>query len=349
MRRRDAPEARSSRQVSMVTRGVLPIGKLPVDLLRRLLEGGGPPPVEVLLGPAIGEDAAAIAIGHGALIATTDPITLTSWEIGAHSVVINANDVAVRGVRPRWYLAVLLLPPGSTEANVQALFDGVRAELARIGATLVGGHTEVTTAVKRAVVIGQMLGFQEDGRFIRTGGVRAGDIILQIGAAPIEGAAVFANEAADRLIGIRMELLAHARSALRDPGISIVEPALRAAALGATALHDPTEGGLSAGLYELAEASGVALRVDVGAAHWFEPAKVICDMLGADLWGTLASGCVLASFSAEQCGAAVATLRHQGHVVAELARAESGSGVRTEEGRPLTRYEQDEVSRVLAG
>jgi hydrogenase maturation factor len=78
-------------------------------------------------------------------------------------VVINANDVAVRGVHPRWYLAVLLLPPGSTESDVEALFDGVRAELARIGATLVGGHTEVTTAVKRPVVVGQMLGFQEDG------------------------------------------------------------------------------------------------------------------------------------------------------------------------------------------
>jgi hydrogenase maturation factor len=331
-----------------MTRGVLPTGKLPVDLLRRLLESGGPAPAEVLLGPAIGEDAAAIAIGHGALIATTDPITLTSWEIGAHSVVINANDVAVRGVRPRWYLAVLLLPPGSTEADVQALFDGIRAELVRVGAALVGGHTEVTTAVQRPVVVGQMLGFQEDGRFIRTGGVRAGDIILQIGAAPIEGAAVLANEAADRLTGIRTEVLAQARTALREPGISIVEPALRAAALGATALHDPTEGGLSAGLYELAEASGVALRVDLGAALWFVPAEVICDALGADPWGTLASGCLLASVPAEQCAAAAATLRREGHAVAELARAEPGAGVWVEDGRPLTRYEQDEVSRVLA-
>jgi hydrogenase maturation factor len=336
-------------QVSAMMHGVLPTGKLPVDLLRRLLEGGGPAPAEVLLPPAVGEDAAAIAVGHGALIATTDPITLTTWEIGAHSVVINANDVAVMGVRPRWYLAVLLLPPGSTEANVQALFDGVRTELARVGATLVGGHTEVTTAVKRPVVIGQMLGFQEDGRFIRTGGVRAGDIVLQIGAAPIEGGAVLANEAADRLTGVEAELLAHARNGLRDPGISVVDPALRAAALGATALHDPTEGGLSAGLYELAEASGVALRVDVGAAHWFAPGKVICDALGADPWGTLASGCLLASFSADQCAAATATLRREGHAVAELACAESGAGVWTEDGRPLIRYEQDEVSRVLAG
>jgi hydrogenase maturation factor len=53
------------------------------------------------------------------LVAATDPITLTTQEIGRFSVSVNANDVAVMGVRPRWFLAVILLPLGTTEARVR--------------------------------------------------------------------------------------------------------------------------------------------------------------------------------------------------------------------------------------
>lgn len=331
-----------------MTKRHLPVGKLPVALLRQLLETNLRVPAELLLPPAVGEDAGVIEIKGGALVAATDPITLTGREIGGHAVVINANDVAVMGVRPRWFLAVFLLPMGTTEADVTELFEGMQTALDRLGATLVGGHTEITTAVTQPVIVGQMLGFQEDGRFLRTAGVQAGDAILQIGEAPIEGAAVLANEVEELLRDVAPEVLAQAREALRQPGISIVEPALRATALGATALHDPTEGGLSAGLYELAEASDMALRVDLEAALWFEPGEVICVALGADPWGVLASGALLAAFPEELVDQAQMVLRTEGHPTARIASAELGAGVRTSDGRLFRRYEQDEVSRVLA-
>ena len=182
-----------------MTKRRLPAGKLPVALLRQLLETNLRVPAELLVPPAVGEDAGVIDIKGGALVAATDPITLTGREIGGHAVVINANDVAVMGVRPRWFLAVFLLPVGTTEADVTELFEDMQTALDRLGATLVGGHTEITSAVTQPIIVGQMLGFQEDGRFLRTAGVRAGDAILQIGAAPIEGAAVLANEAEELL------------------------------------------------------------------------------------------------------------------------------------------------------
>ena len=95
---------------------VLQPGKLPADLLRRLLAMGEAPP-ELLLPPTVGEDACAIAIQGGVLIAATDPITLTGREIGGHAVVINAND----GYSNTIYLPLMLngfctLPTGP--ANV---------------------------------------------------------------------------------------------------------------------------------------------------------------------------------------------------------------------------------------
>jgi hydrogenase expression/formation protein HypE len=327
---------------------ILQPGKLPAALLRKLLETGRAPPTELLLPPAVGEDACAIDIHGGALIAATDPITLTGRQIGAHAVVINANDVAVMGVRPRWFLAAILLPLGTTSSEVEALFRDMHAELDRLAVTLVGGHTEITAAVVQPVVVGQMMGYQPDGRFIRTGGMRAGDIVLQIGLVPIEGAAVLANEAGERLEDLAPDLVARAQRAARDPGISIVEPALRAAELGATAMHDPTEGGLSAGLHELAEASALALRVDTDAALWFEPGRAICAALGADPWGVLASGTLLAAFPQEIADRARATLVEDGHPTARLGRAEPGSGVYGLDGSTLRRHEQDEASRILS-
>ncbi|MFP6759037.1 MAG: AIR synthase related protein [Alphaproteobacteria bacterium] len=331
-----------------MTEPPLPSGKLPAALLRRFLEPYRRQSDELLLPPAVGEDAGVIAVGGGALVAATDPITLTGKAVGGHAVAINANDVAVTGVRPRWFLAVFLLPEGTTAADVTDIFDGMRDALDRLDILLVGGHTEITAAVNKPVVIGEMLGYAADGRFLRTGGVRAGDAVLQIGPAPIEGAAVLASEAEKRLGGVSPEILARARDAVRVPGISVVAPALRAAALGATAMHDPTEGGLSAGLYELAEASGLALRVDRAAALWFEPGAVLCDAVGADPWGMLASGTLLAAFPENRVEAAGAALAGEGYASVIIAKAEVGTGIAARDGAPFPRYDQDELSRVLS-
>ncbi|MDH3690764.1 MAG: AIR synthase related protein [Gammaproteobacteria bacterium] len=325
----------------------LAAGKLPVTLLRDLLSGDTPPPPELLLPPAIGEDAGVIQISGGALIVAADPVTLTGSDVGAHAVMVNANDVAVMGARPRWFLCIVLLPLGTTEADVRALFHGLRVALDSVGAVLVGGHTEVTASVTQPVVAGQMLGLREDGHFVRTGGMQEGDVVLQVGPAPIEGAAVLAREARERLVDVDTEIIERARDALRNPGISVVNPSLRATELGANALHDPTEGGLSAGLFELAEASGVALSVTAEAVLWFEPATVICKALGADPWGVLASGTLLAAFPKRYTHQAQAALEADGYSVAAIAHAEAGIGVRRLDGLEFRRYERDELSRIL--
>ena len=304
-------------------------------------------PPELRLKPRVGEDACAIEIPAGILIAATDPITLSSVEIGRLAVIVNANDLAVTGARPRWFLAVILVPPGTGESVVRDLFAAVGVALTEVGAFLVGGHTEVTPVVTRPIVIGQMLGLAEAGRFVATGGAVPGNVVVQVGPVPIEGAAVLAHEAAGRLGGMDTAVRAAARAAFDRPGISVVEPALLAARLGATALHDPTEGGLATGLHELADASGVRIRIDRRAVLWFEPGLAVCRALGADPWSTLASGTLLAAFPAATVEVALQALAEQGYAAAAIGEAEPGSGVRDAAGRPIPRCERDEVDRVL--
>ena len=335
-------------RVSSAPRGSLPIGKLPSALLADLLAGLRVATPDVLLGPRVGEDACAIDVPSGVLVAATDPITLTAQDIGRFSVVVNANDVAVMGVRPRWFLAVILLPSGSFESTVRDIFGSMRETLDHVGATLVGGHTEVTPTVTQPIVVGQFLGMAEDRKYVTSGGMRPGDVLIQVGDAPVEGAAVLAREAADRLIGLDPTVLNEALRALDHPGISVVEAALLAAELGATAMHDPTEGGLAAGMHELAQASGVGVRVDQSSVMWFGPGRAICEALAADPMATLASGSLLAAFRPDRAQAALRALAGHGHAASDIGRALEGSGVYEADGRRLAWPERDEVARLLS-
>ena len=240
----------------------------------------------------------------------------------------------------------MLLPEGSTREDAEALFAGMRGALDRVGATLVGGHTEVTGVVRQPLVVGQMLGVATE-RTVPTGGLRPGDAVAQIGPAPIEGAAVLADILPpDRCAGVAPKSLEAARSALDSPGILVVESALAATRAGATALHDPTEGGLSAGLHEMADASGVAVAVEPDRILWFEPGTALCAAAGLDPWGTLASGTLLAGFAPDRVDAAVRGLASAGHRVSVIGRAESGCGVNLIGRGPLARFDRDELNRL---
>jgi len=330
-----------------MTHRILKQGKLPPDLLEELLgmlRSGSP---EVRVGPQIGEDACAIDVPEGTLVAASDPITLTGTDIARFVVIVNANDVAVMGVRPRWFLATVLLPTGTTEGQVHDLFGDLHRAVSEVGAALVGGHTEVTTAVTQPVIVGTMLGLGATADVVTTGGARPGDLVVQIGSAPIEGAAVLAVEAAPHLEAVTVQIIEQAAAARDHPGISVVEQALTAAELGATAMHDPTEGGILGGLHDLAMASGTALRVDPSKMLWFEPGVILCRAAGLDPWATLASGSLLATFGPDNVKAALAAFQAGDHAAAAVATVEDGTGVCDIAGRPLAMPERDEIARLF--
>ena len=325
----------------MATDRVLPPGKLPASLLEELLATVPEAPPELRIGPRAGEDACAIDLPAGTLVATTDPITLTGSDVARYAVAINANDVAAMGLAPRWFQAAVLLPVGTRESEVRSLFASLRDAVVEVGAALVGGHTEVTAAVVQPTIVGQMLGFTSSGRVLSSAGLEPGDAVIQIGPAPVEAASVLAAEAGEALRSVDSVVLAAARDAVRSPGISVVSAGLAVAEFGACAAHDPTEGGLATGLAELASASGVGLAVDEESVIWFEPGVVVCRALGADPWGALASGCLLAGFAPDRVEAALRGLTGHGLAARVIARATPGA----ETGLPV--FARDEVARVL--
>ena len=244
----------------------LPVGKLPPQLLQRLLSAHVSDDPRVVVGPQVGEDAAVLDIGDRYLVATTDPITFATDELGWYALHVNANDLAVRGARPLWFLATVLLPEGgATEHGVERLFTELREACAELGVSLIGGHTEVTAGLPRPIVSGCMLGEVEKDRLVTTGGARPGDVLLLTKGVPLEGAAIIARERAAEAErrGVSADVVKRAREFLRNPGISVV-PEARAACAAARvhAMHDPTEGGVATACWELAQAADVGLHVD---------------------------------------------------------------------------------------
>ncbi|HZC78898.1 MAG TPA: AIR synthase related protein, partial [Ktedonobacterales bacterium] len=136
----------------------LAVGKLPPRILERLLGKLAPTDPRVVMGPRLGEDAAVLDMGDRYLVATADPITFATDEAGWYALHVNANDIAVRGARPMWFLATVLLPEGAaTEAAIERLFADLGEACAELGVALIGGHTEVTAGLPRAIVSGCML------------------------------------------------------------------------------------------------------------------------------------------------------------------------------------------------
>jgi hydrogenase maturation factor len=334
---------------------LLPLGKLPGDLLQAVLDKHVGHDPRVVVGPRVGEDAAVIDLGDRFLVATADPITFTTDDLGWYALHVNANDIVVRGAAPRWFLATLLLPEGRTdEAGVRAIFDQLAEACAALEVALVGGHTEVTHGIDRPIVAGTMLGEVAKDRLVTTSGARVGDAIVLTKGVPLEGAAIIAREkeAALRARGVPAATIRRARNFLRTPGISVRPEAEIACELATVhAMHDPTEGGVATALHELAAAAGVGLRLDRDRIVVLPEGRALCEAFGLDPLGTIASGALLMTLAPADAGVVIHALAREAidcHFIGQVVPADQGVTLGDGSRRwPLPTFARDEIARLL--
>ncbi len=328
------------------------MGKVPAEVIERLLARSSSP-AGAVLGPGLGRDGAVLDVADVAarfLVAASDPVTFAADEVGWYAVHVNANDVACMGARPRWFLATILLPEGARERDAEAVFDQIDRACGEIGAGLVGGHTEVTPGLDHTVVAGTMLGVTD--HWISAGGAEPGDALLLTKGVAIEGTSILAREAAHRVGGrVDEAMLRRARDLLVTPGISVVADAAVAVQAGAVhALHDPTEGGIAGGIYELCQASGVGAHIDLDAVPVLPETVALTRAFGLDPLGLIASGALLIAAPEADAPAILEALRGAGIDATRIGSVEpSAYGIRagTDSDLPFPRFEADELTRVL--
>ncbi len=275
-------------------RSYYPTGKIPPQILKNIVfKHLGVKSRKLILGPAIGEDAAMISMGKKIIIVKTDPITGALKNMGWLSVHVNANDIATRGVRPQWYLSSILLPEKCAKGVLEDLVHQIDRAAKELGIAVVGGHSEVTLGLQRPLVIGFMIGETEKGKYVTSHDARPGDVIVLTKEAGIEGTAILATDIAHMLRkGVGEKVLVAARRLIRR--ISVVKDSQIAMSTGGVdAMHDPTEGGIVNGVWELAEASKCGCIIEESRVPLAVETDLICHHLKIDPLKVMSSGALL--------------------------------------------------------
>lgn len=331
----------------------LPVGKLPPALLERLLAAAPAGDPDVLFGPAVGFDCAVVEVGDRLLVFKSDPITFATDEMGWYLVHVNANDIATTGATPRWLLVTLLLPQGETTADlVEAIGEQIYDACRALEIAVIGGHTEITHGLDRPLAVGTLVGQVARERLVTPNGASPGDRLLLTKGVPIEGTAILAREFPERLAEtVGPAAVEEAAAYLHEPGISVLRDAQVALAAGeVTAMHDPTEGGLAAALWELAEAGDCALVVEADAVPVPRLSARICGAFGMDPLATIASGALLLTVRPEDAGAVRKALVEANIACAEIGAVEEGpAAVWQEESDDRARWprpERDEIGKA---
>jgi hydrogenase maturation factor len=318
----------------------LPLGKLNFDILEKLLKKyPGVFDERLVVGPKVGEDAAVIDFPDRYLIAKTDPITFAMDEIGWYAVHINANDVAIRGAKPKWFQPAILLPEErSTEGLVEEIFRQISRACRDLEVTIVGGHTEITHSLDRPIVVGSMFGEVEKEKLVTTSGARPGDDILLTKGIVIEGTAIIAREKHEdlRKRGYDEEFIQRCMDYLYKPGISVVKDALLANQFEIHSMHDPTEGGLL--IY--------GDRIDL-----LPDSKRLCAEYGLNPLGTITSGSLILAADPENSKKVLEVYLNSGIRASVIGRIEERSfGTEfLKDGKKgnLKWSEKDEITRIF--
>ena len=331
------------------------VGKFPAGLLERILAKVDISDPQVVVGPRVGEDTAVLRTRGSLLVAKSDPVTFATDQIGWYAVQVNANDVACTGGTPKWFLATLLVPERFSENEAEAVFDQILEACRSIDVSLVGGHSEVTYGIDRPIIMGTMLGEVEQDRLILTGGAQEGDSIVVTKGIAIEGTALLAREKSSQLLqaGMSQEEIDKAASLLSVPGISVLHDARIACASSRVhSMHDVTEGGLATGLREVAKASGLGLAIEESSVPILSECQEVCDALGLDPLGLLASGALLITLPTADVPGLLTSLEGEGidgfEIGTMIEAAEGLQMVEFHGETPLPEFSRDELARYMS-
>lgn len=286
----------------------------------------------------IGDDTAVLDTGGERLLLATIDIQVEgrhflrertdAYRLGRRTAAINLSDIGAMGGEPRWALVSLALPGDLDVAWVDELYRGLTEELGRFGAAVVGGNLSGAAAI---VIDLALLGAVERGRVLRRDGARPGDVILVTGTL---GASAAGRSALDAGLDGADPVVADAVTAHRTPAPRVPEGRAIAAAGGATAMLDLSDG-LSSDLGHICDASGVGAVVDARRLPVAEGARRLAARLGLDPVRLAVAGGEDYELLFTAPPPAVAPLREAVRAATGIAVAEIGRITHATEGRWL--------------
>ena len=248
---------------------------------------------EVMVHAAIGEDCAVADLEDRLLVVSTDPITGAAKENGYLGVHVSCNDVIASGGRPLGILVTLLMKEGSQAEDIRLIVEGIHTACMELGIEIMGGHTEITQAVRENILSFTAIGTKDRKYLEGQAPVAPGDEIILTKGGAIEGSAILYNDYPEFFRDkVSPEELQEGQALIRS--LSVAKEGLIAMEHGARVMHDVTEGGILGGVYEMAEAAGLGVLLEESAIHFPPPARALGRVFPkADLLRLISSGSLL--------------------------------------------------------
>jgi hydrogenase expression/formation protein HypE len=252
-------------------------------------------------------DAAVIDVAGARVAFTTDtfvvsPICFPGGDIGELAVNGTVNDLAMMGAQPLALSLAYVIEEGLPMEDLAAVTASAARAAAAAGARIVTGDTKVVGrgAADRLFVNTAGVGVVPDGVAPSADRARPGDAVLLSGPIGLHGVAIMSVRE-----GLEFEVeIASDTQALNGlvAEILAVEPDVRV-------LRDPTRGGLSSTLNEIAAASGVGVVLDEPSIPIPGPVRAACEMLGLDPFHVANEGKLVAIVPRTSAEAVLAAMR----------------------------------------
>jgi hydrogenase expression/formation protein HypE len=266
---------------------------------------------EVLTRPGIGEDCAVIDFGPYECVVSTDPITAAPAQAGTLAIHVSCNDIASNGVAPVGVMLAVLLPEGTEEDEVRGLMREAAEAAESIDVEIIGGHTEITAAVTRPVIVSTAIGRAEKGASSRAKSMRPGDFFLLTKSAGLEGTGVIASDFKHELAGVLSDAeISEAEAMLTK--VSVVREGVTAGRVGNSGMHDVTEGGVLGAVWEMCEISKTGAEIWDGAIPVAEVTRKLCAHFGMDCLRLISSGSMLIAARPETKDRLMSAIRESG-------------------------------------
>jgi hydrogenase expression/formation protein HypE len=255
---------------------------------------------EVLKGPQQGLDASVVRLEKGkVMVATADPLSYipgvgpeaSAWL----SIHLLASDLTTTGFSPTYGLFDFNLPPAMRESTFAIFWKAFHNECKKLGISIIGGHTGRYPGIDYSIIGGGVLvAIGSEKKYLTSSMANSGDEVILTKGAAIETTAILTRTFPRRVrsaLGPKLFTLAWnylgKTSTVRD---ALTASSIGVRSDGVTAMHDSTEGGVIAGLIELATASDLGMNVNLESIPLSEESRMLCDHFRIDPMISLSEG-----------------------------------------------------------
>jgi len=279
------------------------IGKISPEIFQKLiLPRLGARSNHILVGPQNGVDVGIAEIGDKVVSFTCDPVFIVpeyGWERAAwFAIHIIASDSVTSGLKPSFLAIDLNLPMEITESQLELVWETMHQECAKLGISIITGHTGRYENCHYPMVGGAtMVGIGNKDDYVTPVFISTGDKIIITKGPAIEATGIFATMFPEIIEGeFGVDFSNKAQHIFYK--MSVVEDALTAVSVGirdngVTAMHDATECGIWGGLYEIAQAANLGVRVDKESIVIEDCVPEICRYFGIDPYSSISEGTLI--------------------------------------------------------